>query len=235
MRLAVILWGIPQAMRACAAVFPKFKERLKERDCIAQFQTKDQPKGRWIQLKDGRISTGAGIHENPDFTIFFKNSKTAADFLTPPFNQLERIHAAKNFLITMAGPDDLIVWFMHLVASMETYTWTIGTDMGNGITRYTNGTNGGPIFVYVKNGKILRTTPMDLADDDPDSFEIKARGKTFKPPRKTTLAAHGACQKSMVYSKNRILKPMKRVDFDHEGRTQHPEPRQVRVCGDRVG
>ena len=32
-----------------------------------------------------------------------------------------------------------------------------------------------------------------------------------------TLAAHGACQKSMVYSKNRILKPMKRVDFDPNG------------------
>ena len=30
--------------------------------------------------------------------------------------------------------------------------------MGDGVTRYTNGTNSGPIFVYVKDGKILRTT-----------------------------------------------------------------------------
>ncbi|MGI9309295.1 MAG: molybdopterin-dependent oxidoreductase, partial [Gammaproteobacteria bacterium] len=192
MRLAIILWGIPQAIRACALIFPKFKERLKERDCIAQFALKeDANKGRWIQLKNGRIATGAGIHTDPTFTISFKNAKIAADFLTPPFNQLERIHAAKNFQITMAGPDTDIVWFMHLVASMESYTWTRGTDMGNGVTRYTNGTNGGPIFVYVKDGKILRTTPMDLDDSDPDSYTIKARGKTFKPPRKTTLAAHG--------------------------------------------
>jgi anaerobic selenocysteine-containing dehydrogenase len=106
---------------------------------------------------------------------------------------------------------------MALVASMESYTWTSGTDMGNGVTRYTNGTNGGPIFVYVKDGKILRTTPMDLDDTDAGSYTIKARGKTFVPPRKTTLAAHGHCQKSMVYSKNRILKPMKRVDFDPHG------------------
>ena len=87
----------------------------------------------------------------------------------------------------------------------------MGTDMGNGVTRYTNGTNGGPIFVYVKNGKIIRTTPMDLDESDPDSYTIKARGKTFKPPRKTTAAAHALCQKSMVYSKSRILKPLKRV------------------------
>ena len=118
----------------------------------------------------------------------------------------------------MEGPGrHAIVWFMHLVASMESYTWTIGTDMGNGITRYTNGTNGGPIFVYVKDGKIIRTTPMDLDDEDAGSYTIEARGKTFTPPRRTTLAAHGACQKSMVYSKNRILKPMKRVDFDPHG------------------
>ena len=217
MKLSVILWGIPQAMRTCAAVYPKFAERLKERDAIAQFQLKDKPQGRWIQIRNGKISSGSGIHANPDFTVFFKNAKIAASFLTPPFDQLERIDAAKNFKLTMSGPDDLVVWFMQIVASMESYTWTSGTDMGNGVTRYTNGTNGGPIFVYVKDGKILRTTPMDLADDDAGSYSIKARGKTFTPPRKTTLAAHGQCQKSMVYSKNRILKPMKRVDFDPEG------------------
>ncbi len=217
MKLSVILWGIPQSMRACAAVYPKFAERLKERDCIAQFQLKDQPKGRWIQIKNGKISSRAGIHENPDFRLFFKNEKIAANFLTPPFDQLERIDAAKNFKLTMQGPDALIDWFMALVASMESYTWTSGTDMGNGVMRYTNGTNGGPIFVYVKDGKILRTTPMDLDDSDAGSYTIEARGKTFVPPRKTTLAAHGQCQKSMVYSKNRILKPMKRVDFDPNG------------------
>ncbi|MDJ0929349.1 MAG: molybdopterin-dependent oxidoreductase [Gammaproteobacteria bacterium] len=217
MKLAVILWGIPQAMRACAVVFPEFAERLRERDAIAQFRLRDKPMGRWVKLKGGKISTGSGIHDNPDFTIFFKNAKIAASFLTPPFDQLERIDAAKNFKLTMAGPDELVVWFMHLLGSMESYTWTSGTDMGNGVTRYTNGTNGGPIFVYVKDGKIIRTTPMDLDDDDAGSYTIEARGRKFTPPRRTTLASHGQCQKSMVYSKNRILKPMKRVDFDPDG------------------
>jgi len=217
MKLSVILWGIPQAMRICAAVYPKFAQRLKERDCIAQFQLKDQPRGRWIQIKGGKISGRAGIHPNPDFRLFFKNKRIAASFLTPPFDQLERIDAAKNFKITIQGPDALVDWFMALISSMESYTWTSGTDMGNGVTRYANGTNGGPIFVYVKDGKIIRTTPMDLDDSDAGSYTIKARGQTFVPPRRTTLAAHGQCQKSMVYSKNRILKPMKRVDFDPHG------------------
>ena len=53
MKLSVILWGIPQSMRVCAAVFSKFAERLKERDCIAQFQLKDKPRGRWVQIRRG--------------------------------------------------------------------------------------------------------------------------------------------------------------------------------------
>jgi hypothetical protein len=31
MNIAMILWGIPQAMRATALIYPEFKERLKDR------------------------------------------------------------------------------------------------------------------------------------------------------------------------------------------------------------
>ena len=190
---------------------------MKERNLIAQFKLANKPEGRWIKLENGKISSQSGIHENPDIAIIFKNEAIATSFLTPPFDQLERIDAAKNFKIGMEGSDELAVWFMSVLAGMEPLTWKSGTDMGNGVTRYTNGTNGGPIFVYVKDGKIIRTTPIEFDDDDAPSWSIKARGKTFTPPRKTTLSSHGMCQKSMAYSKERILYPMKRVDFDPDG------------------
>jgi len=76
MVLEVIFWGIPQAMRACALVYPKFKERLKEQDCIAQFALKHPGnKGRWIQFKNGRISTGAGIPQKPHVHDFFQECR----------------------------------------------------------------------------------------------------------------------------------------------------------------
>ena len=50
------------------------------------------------------------------------------------------------------------------------------------------------------------------------TWSISARGKTFKPPRKTTLAPHGMNWKSMVYSPDRLLYPMKRVDFNPNGK-----------------
>ncbi|WP_446830741.1 molybdopterin-dependent oxidoreductase [Candidatus Foliamicus sp.] len=217
MRFSIILFGMVQALRLVARLHPEFAQRLKERNLVAQFKLQDNSEGRWVQLDNGKVRSRKGIHEQPDFSIIFKNKAIAEEFLTPPFDQLVRIDAAKNFKLLVQGSDELAVWFMITLNRMQTVRWKSGTDMGNGVVRYTNGTNGGPIFVYVKDGKIIRVTPVDFDDDDAPSWSIKARGKTFTPPRRTTLAAHGLCQKSMVYSKNRILYPMKRVDFDPNG------------------
>ncbi|MCS6946552.1 MAG: molybdopterin-dependent oxidoreductase, partial [Steroidobacteraceae bacterium] len=217
MKLAVILWAIPQAMRLAALRYPEYARRLKERNLVAQFRLMDEPVGRWIELRDGRVRSAAGLHEHPDVILSFKNRALAERFLVPPFDHLERIDAAKNFKVTTEGPDHLVVWFMSTLLRLQTVTWKSGTDVGNGVVRYTNGTNGGPLFVYVKDGKIIRITPMDLADDDAPSWTIEARGRKFTPPRRTTIAAHGLCLKSMVYSKNRLLYPMRRVDFDPDG------------------
>ena len=72
-------------------------------------------------------------------------------------------------------------------------------------------------FVDVKDGNILRMTPIDLTDRDGASWTIEAKGQALTPPRKTTLAPHGQNAKSIVYSPDRLLYPMKRVDFDPSG------------------
>ena len=217
MRFPIILWAMVQALRFTRLRYAEFRNRLKERNVIAQFKLQNNSAGRWVRIENGRIRSGTGIHENPDFAVVFKNRAIAEEFLTPPFDQLVRVDAAKNFKLTVEGSDEASVWFMITLNRMQSIRWKIGTDMGNGVVRYTNGTNGGPIFVYVKEGKIIRITPVDFDKDDAPSWTIRARGKEFTPPRRTTLAAHGLCQKSMVYSKNRILYPMKRVDFDPDG------------------
>src|SRR5665647_1575755 len=85
------------------------------------------------------------------------------------------------------------------------------------VERLTNSTTGGPVFVDVQDGKILRITPMDLDDTDAASWTIEARGRTFTPPRRTTVMPYTAGHKSMIYSPKRVLTPLKRVDFDPNG------------------
>ena len=94
------------------------------------------------------------------------------------------------------------------------------------VERLTNGTTGGPVFVDVQDGRIIRMTPIELDPDDKGDWTIEARGRSFTSPRKTTLAPHAQVQRSLVYSPSRIMTPLKRVDFDHRG-ARHTHNRGV--------
>ena len=135
----------------------------------------------------------------------------------PPINWLQQINAQKDFVLSVDGPEDLTNWFAQTVMMSQSAGLKFGTRMEDGSMRYCNMTNGGPVFIYVKDGKIIRMTPIDLTEDDGASFTIEARGVKLTPPRKTTLAPHGQNAKSIVYSPDRLLYPMKRVDFDPNG------------------
>jgi len=69
----------------------------------------------------------------------------------------------------------------------------------------------------VRDGRILRITPIDFDESDALGWTISAHGRSFTPPRKTTMSSHSLAWKSLVYSPDRILHPMKRVDFDPDG------------------
>ncbi|NIV32772.1 MAG: molybdopterin-dependent oxidoreductase, partial [Anaerolineae bacterium] len=85
------------------------------------------------------------------------------------------------------------------------------------VVKLTNGTTGGPVFVYVQDGRIVRITPMEFDDTDAASWTIEARDRKFQPPRKTTISPYSLGWRSMIYSPKRVLYPMKRVDFDPHG------------------
>ena len=89
---------------------------------------------------------------------------------------------------------------------------------------FTNCTSGGPVFVYVKDGRIVRIRPIVFQQDDPPSWTIEARGKRFSPARKACLPAFVFTERPRLYSERRLLYPMKRVDFDPGGK-RTPENR----------
>ncbi len=182
-----------------------------------QIKLQNNKVGRYYILKNGKLSTKSAIHPNPDVTVFFKNRRVAERVLTPPTDYGEVVHAGKNFQMGALGEDRLVVWWLQTLTKIMSSTWKIGTDAGNGETRYVNNTNGGPVYVYVKDGKIIRTTPIDFDDKDAPSWTIEARGKEFTPPRRATVPAYSLSWKSMINSKERNLYPMKRVDFDPNG------------------
>src|SRR5581483_10607282 len=237
LKLKVILFGLALLMKFAGWRYPAFAARLKEHDLLAQFKTRDEEIGRWFSFSRGRITSGVGAVKNADVTVGFKNAAAGAALLTPPINWLDQINAQKEFVLTVDGDDGLVNWFTQTVMMAMSAGVKFGTPQPDGSIRYCNMANGGPLFVYVKDGKIIRTTPIDLEESDGASWSIEARGLTLTPPRKTTLAPHGQNCKSIVYSPDRLLFPMKRADFDPNG-ARHPENRgksgYVRISWDEA-
>ena len=103
-KFAAILSGLAVALKACRMLYPEFADRLKERNLVAQLLARDEEVGRWFQISDGRVRSGAGRHARPDITLSFKDAALGAKLLMPPINWLEQINAQKDFKLGVDGP-----------------------------------------------------------------------------------------------------------------------------------
>ena len=234
-KLSLILFGLSVMLKLQRWRHESFRKRLKERNFTAQIMARDEECGRWFEFKDGNIRSGAGLHPAPDCKLMFKNATIGATLLMPPINWLRQINAQKDFVLSVDGPEDLTNWFAQTVMMSQSAGLKIGTRMADGSMRYCNMTNGGPVFIYVKDGKIIRMTPIDLAEDDGASFTIEARGRE----------AHAAAQDDAG-----AARPEREVDrlfarppalsdeagrLRSERRAQSAEPRQVRLRAHLLG
>jgi molybdopterin guanine dinucleotide-containing S/N-oxide reductase-like protein len=90
---------------------------------------------------------------------------------------------------------------------------------------FVNCTSGGPVFVHVKDNRIVRVRPLVFDDKtDAASWTIEAKGQKFVPLRKACVSSYTLTEKMKTYSEDRIQYPMRRTDFDPHGE-RHPENR----------
>ena len=152
LKLSIILLGLSWMLKFQAWRHPAYRARLKEKNLTAQFIARDEEIGRWFRFQDGRITSGTGVRKDADVTVAFKNAVLGANLLTPPINWLDQINAQKEFQLTVAGDDALVNWFAQTVMMGQSAGLKFGTPMSDGTVRYCNMANGGPLFVYVKDG-----------------------------------------------------------------------------------
>src|SRR5258705_1094908 len=172
LKLSIILFGLSLLLKFQAWRHPAYRERLKEKNLTGQFIARDEEIGRWFKIQDGRVTSGAGVLKDADVTVAFKNAALGAGLLTPPINWLDQINAQKEFQLTVQGDDGLANWFAQTVMIAQTIGLKYGTPMPDSSMRYCNMTNGGPVLVYVHDGKIVLMTPIYLGRDDCDSITI---------------------------------------------------------------
>jgi len=73
----------------------------------------------------------------------------------------------------------------------------------------------------VKDGKIVRIRPLHYdwkyKPEEFNPWKLEVRGKTFEPPLNSLLPPFSLGYKKRVYSPNRVMYPLKRVDWDPNG------------------
>ena len=185
-RLKIILFAIGKILRLKAGKHEAFLEFMRRRNCVVQIRLKDGTIGRHYRFTNGKVESFAGIHDHPDVPMSFTDLATALTFMNPKPDQAAISLAAKTFRVVVEGRDELAVWFLQLMNMINTAGLEFGTVMRDGTQRYTTISNGGPLFVFVKDGRIVRTTPIDLEPGDAPSWTIRARGRSFTPQRRAT-------------------------------------------------
>ena len=88
-------------------------------------------------------------------------------------------------------------------------------------------TNGGPINVYVEDGVVTRIRPLQVPENEyPKAWEIEADGRTYSPDKAMRCSPCVHAERDRLYSDNRIMYPMKRVDYDPNGE-RNPQNRGI--------
>src|SRR5712691_655230 len=136
LKLSLILFGLALLLKFKAWRHPVFRARLKERNLTAQIMARDEAIGRWFTFRDGRVTSGAGLHRKPDVTLAFKNASLGAHLLMPPINWLDQINAQKEFALTVTGEDSLANWFAQTLMAAQSVGLEFGTRMPDGSMRY---------------------------------------------------------------------------------------------------
>ena len=224
--LRAALLGLGPMLNAAARKRPAFRAMLRQHSLVAQIQLKDRSIARHFLIRQGAVRAVPGLHPRPDIALVFKDVHTALAMMRPNPDMGEVVHAAKNFKVQVIGADALAVWWMQLLNFLQKSALKFGTPMPDGTVRYCNLTNGGPLFVYVRDGRIVRTTPIVFGADDAASWSIEARGRSFRPKRQAMVAPHALATRSTLYSERRLLHPLKRIDFDPNG-ARNPQTRGI--------
>lgn len=84
--------------------------------------------------------------------------------------------------------------------------------------------------VDVKDGRVVRVRPLHFDwkydKEDFNAWRMEAHGQVLEPTMKSLVPPYSLAYKKRVYSPNRVLHPLKRVDWDPDGE-RNPQNRGV--------
>ena len=117
LKFSIILFFLPVGLKFTGRRHPAFAAWLKQRNLVAQIKARDEGIGRWIAIRDGKISSGRGMHAKPDVTLVVQErhdrrlAAHPADQLAQSDQRAEGLHprgrrSGGPHQLVRADPDD---------------------------------------------------------------------------------------------------------------------------------
>jgi hypothetical protein len=112
-KFRLLLWALSLLMKKSAKKNPDFQKQLEGKDFAFQLQTEDGAIVRQFVIKDQTVKSKAKAHQDPAFTISFKDADTGLAILTSK-DKNAFMKGIQDKDIKISGDLSLVMWFQGI-------------------------------------------------------------------------------------------------------------------------
>ena len=119
MKFRSLLWMMGLLMSRASRSNPAFQQQLGDKALVFQLQTLDGKVARHFRVKDQRITSKAGVHDEPAFAIAFKDAAYGFATMQAKNKQLAFMTGIQDKSIQIKGNPALVIWFQGLTKYLK--------------------------------------------------------------------------------------------------------------------
>lgn len=117
-KFRMLLWLLGYMMKKNARANEDFQKQLQDKDFAFQMQTDDGSVVRSFRIKDQRIKSKGKAHQEPAFTISFKDAEAGLRILTAK-DKNAFMKGIQDKDIKVTGDLSLVMWFQGIAKYLK--------------------------------------------------------------------------------------------------------------------
>lgn len=117
LKFKFLLWALAQVLKKSAKNDPACAEFINGKDIVFQIQTASGS-GRNYTIKNGKVSSSAGLTAEPTFTLSFKDAAAGMTILTAK-DQNAFMTGIQNKDLVISGDFAEVMWFQGLTKFLK--------------------------------------------------------------------------------------------------------------------
>ena len=118
MKFRLLLWFMARMMKKAAKKSAAFRNELKGRDFVFQIQTEDNKVVRQYTVSENQIRSKSKAHDDPAFTIEFKDALAGLRILTSK-DKNAFMRGIQDRDLTLYGDLSLVLWFQGIARYLK--------------------------------------------------------------------------------------------------------------------